>query len=154
MKTYRLALIGFGNVGQGLAMIISQRGEWLKQNAGLALTIVAVSDLLKGSVYDPNGLDPKALLDAVRANGRVDGVPGAAHGWDALRTITEADADVVVELSYTDLKTGEPAIAHLKRAIEAGRHVVTTNKGPIALRYPELKALADAKGVYIGVEGP
>ena len=153
MKTYRLVLIGFGNVGQGLATILIERGEWLKQNAGLALTIVAVSDLLKGSVYDPKGLDPKVLLDAVRATGKLDAVPAPYRGWDALRTITEADADVVVELSYTDLKTGEPAITHLKRAIEAGRHVVTTNKGPIALRYPELKALADARGVLIGVEG-
>jgi len=114
---------------------------------------VAVSDLLKGSVYDPHGLDPKGLLDAVRSTGKLDGVPAAERSWDALRTIREAEADVVVELSYTDLKTGEPAISHLRQAIQAGRHVVTTNKGPIALRYPELKALADAKGVLIGVEG-
>jgi homoserine dehydrogenase len=153
MKTYRLALIGFGNVGQGLATILSERGAWLKAHAGLALTIVAVSDLLKGSLYDPNGLDPKALLESVRASGRLDDVPAQARGWDALRTIDESGADVVVELSYTDLKTGEPAITHLRRAIEAGKHVVTTNKGPIALRYPELKALADARGVTIGVEG-
>ena len=153
MKTYRLALIGFGNVGQGFAQILVERGAWLKEHAELDLVIVAVSDQLKGSLYDPNGLDPRALLEAVRTSGRVDAVPAPHHGWDALRTIDEADADVVIELSYTDLKTGEPASTHLKRAIQAGRHVITTNKGPIALRYPELKALADRRGVSIGVEG-
>ena len=153
MKTYRLALIGFGNVGQGFAQILVERGVWLREQAGLDLTIVAVSDLLKGSLYDPGGLDPRALLEAVRASGRLDAVPAPHRGWDALRTITGAEADVVVELSYTDLKTGEPAITHLKHAIQAGRHVITTNKGPIALRYPELKALADKHGVTIGVEG-
>jgi len=153
MDTYRLALIGFGNVGQGLAQILSERGDWLASQFGLRLQIVAVSDLLKGSLYDPQGLDAAALLAAVKQNGKLDGVQAAEHGWDALRTIAESNADAVVELSYTDLKTGEPAITHLRKAIECGKHVVTTNKGPIALRYPELKALADARGVEIGVEG-
>ena len=59
----------------------------------------------------------------------------------------------MIELSYTDLKTGEPAITHLRRALELGKHVVTTNKGPIALKYPELKALAEKNHVEIGAEG-
>jgi len=153
MGTYRLALIGFGNVGQGLSQIISERGGLFKQAFNLDLQIVAVSDLIKGSLYDPGGLNPATLLEVVRSTGGLDGVAAPERGWDALRTIGETDADVVVELSYTDLKTGQPAINHLRRAIEAGKHVVTTNKGPIALRYPELKALADAHRVEIGVEG-
>jgi homoserine dehydrogenase len=153
MKTYRLAMIGFGNVGQGFAQILAERGGEIEQEQGVRFVIVAVSDLLKGSVYDPAGLDPEALLTAVRSTGKVDGVSAPHQGWDALRTATETNADAVVELSYTDLKTGEPAITHLRAAIEAGKHVVTTNKGPIALRYAELKALADQHGVQIGVEG-
>lgn len=153
METYRLALIGFGNVGQGFAQILSERGELLAQQFGLRLQIVAVSDLLKGSLYDPHGLDAAALLQAVKTSGKLDAVAAPHHGWDALRTIAESNADAVIELSYTDLKTGEPAISHLRKAIESRKHVVTTNKGPIALRYPELKALADANGVDIGVEG-
>ena len=153
METYRLALIGFGNVGQGLAQILRDRGAALEEQFGLRLQIVAVSDLLKGSLYDPAGLDAAALLAAVQASGKIDSLPAPQRGWDALRTIRETNADAVVELSYTDLKTGEPAITHLRAAIQSGKHVVTTNKGPIALCYPELKALADAKGVEIGVEG-
>jgi homoserine dehydrogenase len=153
MRTYRLALIGFGNVGQGFAQILRDRGEEIKQRFGAEFQLVAVSDLLKGSLHDPVGLNPAALLDAVRATGRLDQVPATQRGWDALQTITQSKADVVIELSYTDLKTGEPAITHLRRAIEAGKHVITTNKGPIALRYAELKQLADQHGVEIGVEG-
>ncbi|HVN55194.1 MAG TPA: homoserine dehydrogenase [Anaerolineaceae bacterium] len=153
MQTYRLALIGFGNVGQGFAQILCEQGPRLEEQFGLRLQIVAIADTLKGNLYDPEGLDPAALLEAVRTSGRVDTVPAAFHGWDALRTIDEAAADVVVELSYTDLKTGEPALTHLRRAIAAGKHVVTSNKGPIALRYPELKTLAREHGVKIGIEG-
>lgn len=153
MDTVRLAMIGFGNVGQGFAHILNERGEILAQQYGVRFQIVAVSDLLKGSLCNPAGLDPAALLQAVQTSGRIDTIAAPHKDWDALRTIADSNADVVVELSYTDLKTGEPAITHLRRAMEAGKHVVTTNKGPIALCYPELKALAAARGVQIGVEG-
>ncbi len=153
MRTYRLALIGFGNVGQGFAQILRDQGASLAQRFGTQFQIVAISDLQRGSLYDPRGLDPAALLAAVAATGSLDAVPAAARGWDALRTIRESEADAVVELSYTNLQTGEPATAHLKLALETGKHVVTTNKGPIALHYPALSALARAHGKELGVEG-
>jgi homoserine dehydrogenase len=153
LDTFRLALIGFGNVGQGFAQILRDQGAAMAQQFGLRLQIVAISDLIKGSLYDPDGLDPQTLLEAVRKTGRLDVVQAASHGRDALATITHSNADVVVELSNTDLKTGEPAYTHLRTAIASGKHVVTTNKGPVALHYPELKALAEEHGVQIGVEG-
>ena len=153
MQTYRLALIGFGNVGQGLAHILAERGEQLAQRHGATFQIVAVSDLLKGSVYEPNGLRPGALLDAVQQDGNLANVTARYQGWDALQTITDSDADIVLEMSYTDLETGEPALSHIRKALATGRHVVTTNKGPTALHFPELRALAEANGVEIGVEG-
>lgn len=153
MRTYRLALIGFGNVGQGFAQIMKERGEALAQQFGVRFQIVAICNRRHGCVYDPAGLDPVTLLDSIRATGTLDSIPASLHDWDALRVIHESNADVIAELSYTDLKTGEPALTHLRSALEQGKHVVTTNKGPIALYYPELKALANARGVEIGVEG-
>lgn len=153
MKPYRLALIGFGNVGQGFAEILRDRGTELAQAYGATFVITAVSDLLKGSLYDPAGLDPAALLTAVQTDGHLEGLTAPSRGWDALRTINESDADVVVELSYTDLATGQPALAHIEAALANGQHVITTNKGPIALDYPALAALAARNGVSLGVEG-
>ena len=153
MDSYRLALIGFGNVGQGFAEILANRGEDLAQRYGAHFQIVAVCDLLKGSVYDPQGVDPAVLLTAVRTHGSLDSVGAPRRGWDAVETIEGSNADVVVELSYTDLQTGQPALDHMRAALENGKHVVTTNKGPIALHYQELMALAAEKGVQVGVEG-
>lgn len=153
MHTYRLALIGFGNVGQGLAQILRDRGDDLAARFGADIRIVAVSDLLKGSLHDPDGLDPALLLDAVQGDGHLAGVPAPFRGWDALTTIAASNADVVVEMSYTDLRTGEPALTHLRKALEMGRHVLTTNKGPVALAYHSLAELARRQGVEIGVEG-
>jgi homoserine dehydrogenase len=153
MHIYRLALIGFGNVGQGFTQILSERGAAYEIEYSIRLQIVAVSDILKGSLYDPAGLQPDALLEAVQKTGRLDGVSAPYHDWDAMRTIDESQADIIVELSYTDLKSGEPALSHIRHALEKGKHVITSNKGPIALHYPELKALAEGHGVKIGVEG-
>lgn len=153
LHTYRLALIGFGNVGQGLAQILADAGEETQKQFGAEFQIVAVSDLLKGSAYDPTGLNPMALLNAIQAEGTLEGLAREGRDWDALQTIEEGLADVIVELSYTDLETGEPALTHIRRALQLGKHVVTTNKGPVALHFPELRKLAQEKGVEIGVEG-
>jgi homoserine dehydrogenase len=153
MQTYRLAIIGFGNVGQGFTQILRDEGAELAQQYGARFQIVAVSDLIKGSVHDPHGIDPAVLLDSIAATTKLDRVTAPDRGWNAIETIERSRADIVIELSYTDLRTGEPAITHLRRALELGKHVVTTNKGPIALKYPELKALAEKNNAEIGAEG-
>ncbi len=43
------------------------------------------------------------------------------------------------------LQSGEPAIDHLKTALEFGAHAITANKGPIVYAFPELTALAAEK---------
>ena len=150
---YRLALIGFGNVGQGFAGILRDHGPRLLEEFGVRFTIVGVSDALRGSVHDPAGLDPAHLLAAARDAGSFDAVEAPDRGWDGVAMARRSSADVVIELSYTDLETGEPAASHVRAALESGKHVVTTNKGPVALHYAELAAVARDRGLEIGVEG-
>lgn len=158
MKQVRLGLIGFGNVGQGLAQILAERAEEYARKFGLDLRIVAITDALKGSVYNADGLAPSALLEKITRDGNLVGIaqddPGICEpGWDALDLVTHSNADVIVELSYTDLKTGEPAASYIEAALRSGKHTVTTNKGPVALHYARLQALAEQNGVKFGVEG-
>ncbi len=154
--THKIALIGFGTVGQGLAEILRDKGEMLAETLGFEAQVVAVSDLLKGAVYHPDGLDVAKLLETVQATGKLDDYPASAgleRGWDSLRTIRHSNADSIVEVSYTDIKTGQPAIDHCRAAFEAGKNVVMSNKGPVALAYAELSALAKVNGVRWGFEG-
>ena len=153
---HKVALIGFGTVGQGLAEILQARATALEVNSGVTFVVVAVSDLLKGSVYQPDGLDLGLLLDLARRGERLDAYPdgpGMIKGWDSLTTISASQADTVVEVSWTDVKTGQPAISHVKAALASGKHAVLTNKGPIALAYHELQAAADAAGRLLRFEG-
>ncbi len=153
MKTVRLAMIGFGNVGQGFAQILSSHGARLREQYGLDFVIVAVSDLIKGSVFQQEGLDPQALLQAVQQTGDFSALSAVKSGWDALETIRNASPDAVIEISYTNLQTAEPALSYIQQALKLGKNVVTTNKGPVALMYPELVRLAKENGCQLGVEG-
>lgn len=153
MKTYRLALIGFGNVGQGFVQILKEKGTALSEETGAAFRVVAICDALKGSVYQPEGYDPQQLLDAVQQHGDLASLPAKVRNMDALQTIVESNADIIVEMSYTDLKTGQPAIGYVEAAIKSKKHVVTTNKGPAALAYLALSEQARLYGVQFGVEG-
>ncbi len=150
---HRLAFVGFGTVGQGLADLLLEKRELLKEKYDFEYAVVAVSDSLKGSVYDSDGLDLKELLSLVRETGGIQEYPKGEKGWDSLKTIRESNADIVVEVTYTDIQTGEPAISHIKAALNSKKHVVTTNKGPIALAYRELLGLAKENGVGLRFEG-
>ena len=152
-NTYRLALIGFGNVGQGLAKILLDRSSWLEERFDAKFVIVAISDMHKGSCYDPDGLSISELLDSIDNTNNLEGVTAPHQGWDSLQTIQDSNADIIIEISYTDLETGEPALTHTRTALQSEKHVVTTNKGPIALYFPELIDLAQKHNVEIGVEG-
>lgn len=153
---HKLAFIGFGVVGQGLAEILINKKEELKKNEDFEAEIVAISDLRKGSLYHPNGLDIETVLQLLKETGTLENYPhspGLVTGWDSLKTIRETNADTIVEVSYTDVETGQPAIDHCKTAFENGKNVVMTNKGPVALAYRELSEIAKKHNVKWGFEG-
>lgn len=151
---HRLALVGFGTVGQGLAEILLSKRDILKTAYDFDCDIVAVSDVQKGSVYAPDGLNIEALLALARSGESLEQVDGVAEtGLDALSTIRNTNATIVCELAYTDIKTGQPATDHCRAAFESGKHVVTSNKGPAALHYGELSELANKNGVRFLIEG-
>ncbi|OUR59585.1 homoserine dehydrogenase [Colwellia sp. 39_35_sub15_T18] len=152
-KLYKLAIIGFGNVGQGLAKILSDKHTLLNERFGVDIRIVAVCDLYKGSVADSDGLDPKMLLNSLEVEGNLKSLPAQHTTWNAQETIDNSGADILIELAYTDLKTGQPALSHVKQALNNGMHVSMTNKGPVALAFPELRDIAKKNNVQIGIEG-
>ena len=150
---FNIAFIGFGVVGQGLAEILIDQKAILKENYSFEFNVVAVSDTLKGSVYNENGLDLAKLLQLVEETGKIDDYPDGTKGLDSVKTITETNANLILEVAWTDLKTGEPAITHVKTALKNKKHVVMTNKGPIALIVRELLDLAKENNVEMRYEG-
>ncbi len=153
MNEVRLALIGFGNVAQGLAQILRENEEQYLRQHGLKFLVTAITDPLKGNAFHPDGLSLADLLEVMQRTGSLRDLPGSHPDWDAMEMIQNSPADVVVEMSYTNLQTGEPAATYIAEALRRKRHVITTNKGPIALHWDSLAAIARQHGVEIGVEG-
>lgn len=155
----KIALIGFGTVGQGLCEILLSKEGYLKSQYGFEARIVAISDVIKGAVYCAGGLDVQQCLDLVQDAKSLDEYQcedsncDCEKGWDSMRTIKETNADIICELAFTDFNTGEPAITHCKTAFENGKHVVTSNKGPAALQYAALRKLAEQNNVKFMIEG-
>jgi homoserine dehydrogenase len=150
---YKLAFIGFGVVGQGLATLLKDKREFLKKHFGVEYVVTAISDPIKGSVYQEDGLDLERVLALVEKDGNINSYDKGAKGWDSVKTITDSNANLIVEVSPTDIETGEPGITHIRAALGNKKHVITTNKGPIALFYRELVDLARQNNVALRFEG-
>ncbi len=149
----RLLFIGFGTVGKGLAELLVHKKDLLANVYGLDIQVVGIADKINGSVYNPSGIDLSEILAKVEEGGTLSNFPGIAFEGEALDMIQQAEADVMCEATYTDIETGEPATSHIRKAMERGMHVVTTNKGPVALHYKDLNKLAVEKGVRFLFEG-
>ncbi len=136
----KLALIGFGFVAQGLAEILLHRADELRTNLGFSAQLVAVATRSRGTLYRPDGLVIDELLTAIH-QGHLDHYPdvvGLERGWDTMRIIRESNADVVIEASPSNFKTGQPALDYCHAAFDAGKHVVLANKGPLVAGYHDL----------------
>jgi len=148
--TQKIAIVGFGTVGQGLCEILSRKKTELQRKFNYDYAVVAVSDPRFGTIFNPGGLDVDTLLAECRLGQKFI---TAVCEWDTLEMIRSSNADVVCELAFTNLKTGEPAISHCKEAFAAGKHIVTSNKGPAALAYVEMNRLARQHHVCFQIEG-
>jgi glutamate dehydrogenase (NAD(P)+) len=115
----RVAVQGFGNVGEAAARLMHQRGA----------TIVAVTDVY-GGVTNPRGLDPVALQAHVDAMGSVTGAPDTEPIDNA--ELIGLDCDVLVLAALEGQITGENAANVRARVIAEGANgPVTPGADPI-----------------------
>ncbi len=133
--------------------ILLEKKDMLEKKYGFNYTVVAISDIMKGSVYDKNGLDVAKILNLVKNGKKLDEYPTGIKGMDSLATIKETNANTIVEVTFTDVKTGEPALTHIKTALSTGKNVVSTNKGPVIKKALNLLDIADSNNVNYGFEG-
>ena len=143
----RLVLIGFGNLGRGLCRTLVEKSSFLRASYGLVPKVVAVVDEY-GAAVDEGGLELEKLLKVAEKSNTVAAYPAKGRRKkSALEVIDEVEADVVLELTPTNIKTGMPGLTHIRKAMLAGRHVITSNKGPLVVAFKELDGLARRQGV-------
>ena len=149
----RIILVGFGVVGRSFAEILNSEKGKLAKEYGIKPKVVAIADT-KGAAADPDGLDLGMALDSKKKHGDLRGLGAGYHsGRTGLDVISEMECEVVVETTPTELKRGEPGLSHVRTAMREGRHVICTNKGPLALAMPALIELAQHNGVIFKFSG-
>ena len=149
----RIIMIGYGVVGQSLTSILLRRQSETVRDHGFNPKVVAIIDR-GGAATNPRGLDLEKIVKVKKLKGTV----AADHEFgnpkmQPLEAVEEIEAEVVVEMTPTNVKNGEPGLSHIKTAFRTGKNVVTTNKGPLAVAFPALKELADFNHVYLRFSG-
>jgi homoserine dehydrogenase len=115
----RIALFGFGTVGSSVARILVESR--------------------------PQGLEWTHVFNRGVARKRVDWAPPSVEWSEDADAVLASDVDVVVELAGGL----DPAGGWVRRALDAGKSVVTANKKLIAYQGVELERLAAAKGGHL-----
>jgi len=144
----KVFLCGFGTIGQGITEAIMLKKDFFMKRYGKNVKIVGALDS-RSYVIDPEGLDPKALLDTKKKTGKV----GTETYSKPSEVMDKLDFDVLIESTPTDIKTGGVGLENIMYALNREIDVVTVNKGPLALKYWEIMDLAKEKGCMIGFEG-
>jgi len=137
----KFIIVGFGNLGKGLIKALSQKKEFLEKRYGLSPEVSAVVDEY-GAVIKEEGFSFKELLELVE-KGRVVG----GKRMSGREVIREVEGEVVFELTPTNIETGEPGLTHIREAMLSGKHVITSNKGPLVVAFKELEELSKKRGV-------
>jgi homoserine dehydrogenase len=149
VQTLRIALVGFGVVGQSLAKLFLLKEQEFANVYGMKPNVICIIDR-NGLAMDDKGLNLRGILEKKRRTGTV----GRSKGEKPNAVIIKStDADVLVETTPTNFKSGEPGLSHIKAAFQAKMSVVTANKGPLAVAFQALMELARHNNVFLRFSG-
>lgn len=126
MKTIKVGLIGFGNIGTGVVNALHSNGSLIADRLGVCVELVRIADVdtkrKRAAHYDPAILVP-----------------------DAHAILDDPAIDIVIEL----VGGLEPARSFVEKALRSGKHVVTANKAMLANFGAELWQIADNSGTAL-----
>ncbi|AJM92762.1 MULTISPECIES: homoserine dehydrogenase [Nitrosopumilus] len=148
----RIILCGFGVVGQSLVKLFESRSEDLYAKYGLKPRVVGVFDS-KGSAVNSSGLELNKLIEVKKKFGTVKNYGGTKNSMSGIDMLKNVEADVLIETTASNYKDAEPGMTHITTAMKKGMHVISVNKGPLALAFPSLMELATYNRVMFKFSG-
>jgi len=151
----RLILVGFGTVGQAFIRVLAENEEELRSSHHLPVHVVAIADS-RGIAVSSKGLNLDLALEAKSETGSIGGYPGCGSFSPSGRIpelISSTDADVLVEVTPTNVVDAQPGLEHILTALRSGKHVVTANKGALVVAFEELKEEAGKRNLLVKFSG-
>lgn len=143
MKKVRVTVLGFGVIGRGFADLFLKKQDFLKTKYDLDLRIVGIGER-NGCLVNENGVDLKRALD-LRESGKWLDIHPDWKEISSKELLETVDADIVVEVVPSNIRTGEPGAGLIEIALKNGKNVVSSDKCAMAHRFAELKKLAKDK---------
>lgn len=147
MRELKIAMLGFGNAGRAFAKILLEKREEIKKDYSCDTKVVAIATGSRGSLVNEAGVDLPQALEDIATLSRFHEESADFSRMVSMEIAEEVDYDVLIELTRLAIFSGQPAIDHIKTALNRKRHAITANKGPIAWAYEELRRLAKEQGV-------
>lgn len=138
VRICNLCLLGFGNVGRAFARLLLDKSAELRERYSIEARITGVASRRLGWLANQGGFDVQELLAGNFAAGTKCGF---IREW-----LSRSRPDALFEISSVNAQTGQPAIDHIRAALEHGAHAITANKGAVVHGYAALRDLAAAKG--------
>ena len=148
----RIILCGFGVVGQSLVKLFESRSEDIYAKYGLKPRVVGVFDS-KGCAVDSSGLEFNKLVEVKKKFGTVKNYSDKRNSMSGVEMLKNIEADVLIETTASNYKDAEPGMTHIMTAMKKRMHVISVNKGPLALAFPSLMELATYNQVMFKFSG-
>lgn len=145
MPHYRLSFIGFGNVARSLARLLERKSDVMKQLYDITYSVTGIATGKHGFAVNPDGIDVDKALELFESGQSISSLSSIPM-QDSVSVIQNSQADVMFENSPVNTRTGQPALDHIRLALNLGQHAITANKGPVVHGYRELMELAGSRG--------
>lgn len=142
---HKLVFIGFGNVARALVRLLIRKESVLQDKYDISFAITGIATGRHGFAVNPSGIDIQKALLLVESGQSISSMTSSPV-QDSLAVIRESQADVMFENSPVNHSTGQPALDHVRLALQMAMHAITANKGIVVHGYRELTALAESKG--------
>lgn len=143
MKNYKIVLLGFGNAGQEFARLLQEKLLEIRNQFQSDVNVVAITTKSRGNLIYNDGIDLEKACSDIKNLGKFDKDSAAYSDHDSMWVVENVDYDILIEATPLEIRTGQPAINHIKGALARKKHVITANKGPIAWSFAELRTLAE-----------
>lgn len=145
-------MLGFGVVGQSFVKLLVSHSTDLYNVYGIKPKVVACADN-GGIVTCDQGLNLDRLLHVKKKKKSVAQYGPRGSTLEIVDVIENIDAEVVIELTPTNITDGQPGKNHIITAMKSGKNVITVNKGPLALEFPSLIELAEYNRIAFKFSG-
>ena len=136
MREFKLSIIGFGTVGRALCKLIFNKKSYIKNKLGFSIKIIAIFEYNGAFINEKEGIDISNIINM--PFNKFKSHKSWKSDYLANDNLSSINCDIMVELTKTNIKDAEPAHTYILTALNNNMDVVTSNKGPLALYYPEL----------------